>query len=205
MEVSPELYSLLLSVLEDFNGLYQKGLNIKLLGISCGQAVFLAKEIKIGKSGKVSIYRQSSRDVGFMQFSEIKIGEKKVWLGSVHGKTLPGDKLDTPVRLRQSEKIINFFADKSGPKVIGGDFNLMPGTLSVKMFEKFGYKNLIDDFNIKNTRNRLAWAQFHDDPNFVKQCFADYCFVSPEVKVKNFEVPYLEISDHLPLILDFEI
>ena len=39
---------------------------------------------------------------------------------------------------------------------------------------------------------------------FGKQHFADYVFVSKDVKVKKFEVPYLEISDHLPLILDFE-
>lgn len=34
---------------------------------------------------------------------------------------------------------------------------------------------------------------------------ADYCFVFPEVKIKSFEVPNIEIFDHLPLILDFEI
>jgi hypothetical protein len=30
-------------------------------------------------------------------------------------------------------------------------------------------------------------------------------FVSPEIKVKSFKVPDVEISDHLPMILDFEI
>ena len=33
----------------------------------------------------------------------------------------------------------------------------------------------------------------------------DYVFVSPEVKVIDFSVPNIEISDHLPLILDFEV
>jgi len=36
-------------------------------------------------------------------------------------------------------------------------------------------------------------------------CHSDYVFVSLEVKVKKFEVPNIEISDHLPLILDFEM
>lgn len=202
MEVSPDLCSKVVSILKDFNVFYEKDHLLLFNKIICGQAIFAAKKIGVGKSGKVSIYRQSSRDIGFMQFTELKIREKRIWLGSVHGKTLPGTKLDTPIRLKQSEKIINFFADKNGLKIIGGDFNLMPNTESIRMFEKAGYKNLIKDFNIQETRNCLSWEQF---PNNEKQHFADYVFVSLDVKVKKFEVPYNEISDHLPLILDFEV
>ena len=78
----------------------------------------------------------------------------------------------------------------------------MPNTKSIKMIKEAGYKNLIKDFGIKTTRNKLAWDQFPDEE---KQNFADYVFVSPEIKVRKFSVPNLEISDHLPLILDFEI
>jgi len=202
MEVSPALYSNLSSILKKFNGLYQKGHYIKTFGVSCGQAIFLAKRVKNGKTGKVLIYRQSIRDLGFMQFAELVIGKKKLWLGSVHGKTLPGDKLDTPTRIKQSEIIINFFAGKRGLKMIGGDFNLMPDTKSIKMIEETGYRNLTRDFNIRETRNRLCWQQF---PRDKRQHFADYVFVSSEIKVKKFEVPHNEISDHLPQILDFEI
>jgi len=202
MEVSPDLYSRLLPILKNFNVIYERGRLVGSPSIVCGQAVFVKKGIGIVRRGKVSIYRQSIRDVGFMQFAEVEIGKKKFWLGSVHGKTLPGDKLDTPVRLKQSEKIIDFFANKEGPKIIGGDFNLKPDTVSVKMFEEGGYRNLIKDFNIMETRNHLSWEQF---PDKEKQHFADYCFVSSEIKVNNFEVPNLEISDHEPLILDFEI
>jgi endonuclease/exonuclease/phosphatase family metal-dependent hydrolase len=42
-------------------------------------------------------------------------------------------------------------------------------------------------------------------PFYGKQPFADYIFITPDIKVKNFEVPDLEISDHLPMILDFDI
>jgi len=202
MEVSPESYLNLSVILKKFNGLYEKGFFIETFGVSCGQAIFLSNKIKSCKTGKVLIYRQSTRDLGFMQFAELTIGGKKIWLGSIHGKTLPGSKLDTPVRLKQSGIIINFFADKSGSKIVGGDFNLMPDTKSVKMFEEAGYRNLIRDFNIQETRNRLCWEQFPEDK---RQHFADYVFVSKDVKVDKFEVPYNEISDHLPQVLDFEI
>jgi endonuclease/exonuclease/phosphatase (EEP) superfamily protein YafD len=205
MEVSPELYSKLSSTLNDFNGLYKEGLRLKSPEIMCGQAIFARKGIMIEKSGKVFIYCQSNIDVGFLLFSKIGIGEKKFWIGNVHGKTFPGNKFDTPIRMKQSQKIIDFFEDKNEPKIIGGDFNLELDTKSLKMFEEAGYSNLVKDFDIKTTRNEFAWKQFRNTPGFVQQYYADYVFTSPEVKVKSFEVPYMEISDHLPLILDFEI
>lgn len=202
MEVTPDLFKSLLVILKDFRGVYDEGVFFKRINAMCGQAVFINKKIEIKSNGKVSIYRQSSRDLGFMQFAEIGAGEKTLWLGSLHGKTLPGNKLDTPIRLKQSEKIINFFANKSSPKIIGGDFNLMPDTKSIELIEKAGYRNLIRDFNIQETRNRLSWEQF---PEEQKQHFADYVFVSEDVKVNTFEAPPVEVSDHLPQILDFEV
>ena len=186
----------------DFKGVYKKGRTIESLSIGSGQAIFLKKGIDILSSGRVSIYRQSPTDVGFLQFVNASKNGAKFWIGGVHGKAQPGQKLDTPVRINQSAKILQFFKDKEGPKIIGGDFNLMPDTESVKMFEKAGYRNLIRVFEIKETRNRLSWEQF---PNNEKQHFADFCFVSPEIKIQNFQVTYNEISDHLPQILDFEI
>jgi len=93
----------------------------------------------------------------------------------------------------------------SGPQIVIGDFNLLPDTESIKKFEVYGYQNLIEDFAIKSTRNRIAWEQFKNEPGFVKQHYADYCFVSKDVKVKKFTVPNIEVSDHLPLILEFEV
>ena len=119
---------------------------------------------------------------------------------NVHGVAQPGDKLDNPKRIKQSREIIDFMAKIDGPKIIGGDFNLELMTESVAMFEKNGYRNLIKEFNIKTTRNRLIWERYPES----KQYFADYVFVNPEVKIKNFEVPQNEISDHLPLILEIE-
>ena len=38
-------------------------------------------------------------------------------------------------------------------------------------------------------------------PDFQK--FADYVFVSPDVNVESFSVPDIDISDHMPLVLEF--
>jgi len=200
MEVSPNLYNNLSTILKGFRGVYDKGLFLKEIGALCGQAVFISNKIKLASNGKISIYRQLKNDIGFMQYLELQSVNGKFWLASVHGKTRPGDKNDTRIRLNQSEKIINLFRNNNGLRIIGGDFNLNPDTKSIAMFEKAGYRNLIKDFGIKNTRNELSWEQFNN-----VQHFADYVFVSKDVKVKNFEVPYMKISDHLPQILEFEV
>jgi len=201
LEVDSKLQVKLTRLLPGFEPFYEEIMKTDYLdGEMDGQSIFVKNGIKTTCEGKEFIYRVTKDDAGILQYIEINVNGINIFIGGVHGKALPGTKIDTPARLKQSQKIIDFFAKKKGLKIIGGDFNLNPDTKSVKMFEEAGYKNLIRDFDIKNTRNELSWKQFNN-----VQHFADFCFVSPEVKVKSFEVPYNEISDHLPLILDFEI
>lgn len=204
-EVSPNFLNDLKLWLPGYSCFYEKGRIAVFDGLIYGQAIFLKAEIETDEAGKTKLYNQLGDDIGFLQYQSLHSDNKKLWLGNVHGKTKPGNKKDTKSRLKQSERIINFFKDKAGPIIFGGDFNLLPDTRSVKMFEDSGYRNLIKEFKIKSTRNELSWKQFENDPGFVKQYFADYVFVSPEVKVRSFEVPNIEVSDHLPLILEFEI
>ena len=148
--------------------------------------------------------------VGVAETFKLSLGLNDLHISNIHGISQPGDKKDNPARIRQTEQIINNNSKMNGPRIIGGDFNLLPDTRSIKMFEDQGYLNLIKKNKIKTTRNAHAWIQAKemvaDGYRFYgEQKFADYVFVSPEIKVKNFEVPNIEISDHLPLILDFEI
>ena len=145
---------------------------------------------------------KNTQGTGLAVYTQIQNGNKTLHVCNVHGVSQPGDKTDNKNRLQQSLEIINFFKEIKGLKIIGGDFNLEFDTQSVKMFEENGYKNLIKDFNIPTTRNRLTWEKY---PEEGKQYFADYVFVSPDVPIKEFSVPNIEISDHLPMILDIEL
>ena len=120
---------------------------------------------------------------------------------NIHGAPLPGNKKDNKYRLKQSKMILETLINVPGKKIIGGDFNLDLETESVKLFENAGYRNLIREYRIKTTRNNISWAQY---PKEEHQLFADFVFVSPEVKVKNFEVIDNEVSDHLPMILEID-
>lgn len=159
------------------------------------QATYTKKNIEVLSSGTIL---EDQKGTGLGIFQEIKVGENKIFVTNFHGISKPGDKLDNPERILQSESLINFWKEKPGMKIIGGDFNLFPETESIKMFEKNGYKDLIKDYKIPTTRNKLAWEMYPDNP----QLFSDYVFVSPGIEVKSFSVIENEISDHLPLILE---
>lgn len=89
--------------------------------------------------------------------------------------------------------MIRGFVDKTdNPKILCGDFNLNPDTESLSIIEK-GMKNLIKDYSITSTRTSL-----YEKPGK----FADYCFISPDIEVKDFKVLPEEVSDHAALYLE---
>ncbi len=200
MEFTPELAVKVSKILKNYNCFVEKGAFFKSFKVTDCQVIFTKGNLEILSSGRLALTTNLTVSTGYASYITFKKQGRIVNLLNVHGKSLPGHKMDTPTRLKQSKTIIDFLKAKSGPKVIGGDFNLMPDTKSIAMFENAGYRNLIKDFGVKNTRNKLSWRQFNN-----LQYFADFVFVSKEVKVNKFEVPYMEISDHLPQILDFEV
>ncbi|MFY9463395.1 MAG: endonuclease/exonuclease/phosphatase family protein [Candidatus Sungiibacteriota bacterium] len=121
-------------------------------------------------------------------------------LAHIHGTAYPGDKRDTPERIAQSQKIIDFLADERGEKILGGDFNLMPDTESIRMIERTNLRNLITDFHITTTRSPLSYGHY---PASDRQYFADFAFTSPSIRVNGSHVPQIEISDHLPLVIEY--
>lgn len=139
-------------------------------------------------------------DNGFALYTELAVGTKPVHILNLHGIPHPG-KLDTPARITQSQAFIDFFKNKQGARIIGGDLNVLPETQSVQMFGNSGYRDLIEEYRIKTTRNRLVWERFPDNPLY----YSDYIFMDTNTTVRNFTVPDMEISDHLPLILEIQL
>ncbi len=163
------------------------------------QATYVGKNINILSS---EILFEGQKDCGLGIYLRVEFNNKyPVHICNFHGLSKPGDKLDNLNRLNQSQKLIDFFKEKKGLKIIGGDFNLLPETKSLRMFEENGYRDLIKEFKVLSTRNHFAWDMYPDNPQY----YSDYVFVSPNVKVKEFSVPDIEISDHLPMILEMVI
>jgi len=128
---------------------------------------------------------------------ELNILGKKLQIINVHG-LYSRDKQDSARTVAQSKYILNAAQRKKIPTIIAGDFNLFPDTKSIKMISK-KYRNLITENNISSTR-----PDFNDGTDKGNNV-VDYVFVDKNIKVNNFEVLNTNISDHLPLVLDFEI
>lgn len=207
-EVPPELQQKLALILPNYNTFY-KSIRVKNKFTEYyGQSVFVKKGIKIIKNEVAEIFKNRKPNYGFLQIVDLELNGNKISVGNLHGRPQPGHKLDTKTRIAQSKRISESFENRVGIKIIGGDFNLEPETRSVKIIEESGFLSLISKFKIPTTRNEVAWRQSKENDRngivkyYKKQYFADYCFVSPDTKVKSFEVPNVDISDHLPLILE---
>ena len=163
-----------------------------------GLASFIKKEIKIKDKGEIIIhpgieknYQQHARN---MQYFIIDHNNKDFLICNLHGLWNGQGKTDTEDRLNQSNNIKLFLDKRSENIILCGDFNLLPETKSIQILEN-NLINLIKVHNIKSTR-----SSFYKKP--LKH--ADYIFVGSNIKVNKFEVLQDEISDHLPLRLDFE-
>lgn len=172
-----------------------------------GLAIFVRKDLPLKNCRNYFLYKDTASKVIKKDFSDVPVNiqllnftkeSKEFIVCNFHGTSFPGSKLDTPLRVEQSQKIRNLLKEKGCAKIIVGDFNLLPDTQSIYILEN-DLRNLIKEYNIERTRSRLDL--FYGKGDFQK--FADYTFVSSEVLVSNFQVPDIEISDHLPMIVEF--
>lgn len=170
--------------------------------VDAGEAIFVKTSLLVVSSGGFRTYAQGgSVDAdlritvtGNCQHVTVQTPDD-VLITTVHGLWQGNThKRDTPERLYQSQTILTFFKEHDLPKILCGDFNLMSNTESVRMLERSGLRNLIQDFSITDTRGPLYTKELR---------FADYVFVSPQINVRSFSVPVVSISDHLPMVLDF--
>jgi len=132
-----------------------------------------------------------------VQIVELKIENKILQIINIHW-TYSKNKLDSKRSTKQIEKIIKIIERKNIPTIILWDFNLFPETEWIKILSS-KFKNLIFENNIKSTR-----PEFKDNLDEWNN-IVDYIFVNDKIKVNTFEVINTDISDHLPLILDFDI
>jgi endonuclease/exonuclease/phosphatase family metal-dependent hydrolase len=93
-------------------------------------------------------------------------------------------------QLQDLHKIISK-AEK--PVIVAGDFNVLWGDRELELF-------------LSATGLRSANSNgYPSHPSRSPRRQLDYIFHSPQIRVSNFEVPRIKLSDHAPLICEFEI
>lgn len=169
-----------------------------------GNATFVRRTLEIVEESSVYVYRgaddlhpddQRGRARRAI-VTKIKTPEdQRYTIINLHGLWQAGtNKADNPDRFEQSRRLRAVIDQSDAPVIIAGDFNLLPDGQSMAILEE-GMRNLIKEYNVTSTRSSLY-------PKPIR--LADYILVSPEIKVIDFKVLEDEVSDHLPLALEWK-
>lgn len=112
---------------------------------------------------------------------------------SVHGYHVKEHKNGNEETLAACKMIADYGDNVEGPVIIAGDFNLVPESESMKVFDD-NYVNLCTKNNVLTTRNHLT----------TKSETCDY-ILTKDLSVDSFSVLEDEVSDHKALIANVSL
>jgi endonuclease/exonuclease/phosphatase family metal-dependent hydrolase len=132
-----------------------------------------------------------------LQHAKITTPDGELNVFNLHGTwDLDGDNYSQK-RQQMSQAIVKAVKDK--PKVIlAGDTNARPTNRAIQEIEK--YLHSVFGHELKSTFN----MKHKDDPGYATSA-VDMVLVSSDIKVLNKTCSDVDISDHLPLIVELEI
>ncbi len=145
------------------------------------------------KQGNALIYKDKYEGVKFHHFNvgtktliiELELDNVVIFL--VHLA------LGRKTRFKQINQLYKLIKSQEKEVIIGGDFNLMWGEEEIELFlEASGLVN----------PNKEKLASF---PSWNPKKHLDFILHSKGIRVNEFKIPIISLSDHLPLILDFDI
>ncbi|MBI2124002.1 MAG: endonuclease/exonuclease/phosphatase family protein [Candidatus Wildermuthbacteria bacterium] len=171
-----------------------------------GNAIFVNTERAIrsvAETGDRMVYGKRDSMKGFdletiprnVQYVVLELrGGKRLTVFNWHGLWETIGKADTPRRVEQFRVLERFVRGFPGPKILGGDGNTFPESMSSSILAQAGWESLVLTHAIKSTRSsaytRGDQNGYHADDIFVRG-----------VNELRFELPEVVVSDHLPLVL----
>lgn len=134
-----------------------------------------------------------------IQCCEVEVNKKTINVCNLHGIWgLSGE--DSPERLKMSEVITDLIQDKDNV-ILAGDFNLRPNTKTIENIEKHLTNIFKDELATSFNLKRKNLEKF---PGYATSV-VDMIFASKDLKIIFHNCPQVDVSDHLPLICEFEI
>jgi endonuclease/exonuclease/phosphatase family metal-dependent hydrolase len=133
-----------------------------------------------------------------LQEATISVGGEDIKLINVHGPVNFDGTADTERRLKMKELILAHATQRT---IVAGDFNIQPQTqtirdLAAQLTDVFADYPRTTSFNVKRKNLDLY-------PGYA-QAVVDMMFVSPNWTVKTAVMPEVDVSDHLPLVVELE-
>lgn len=96
-------------------------------------------------------------------------------------------------RMRQIVQLNGMVKHCRKPFIVAGDFNIFWGNDEIELFLR---ASGLENANVKKIPTYPSWRPKKE---------LDFILYSKDIKVKDFKVEKTILSDHLPIILDFEI
>lgn len=177
--------------------------------IDIGNAIFskypITKEktvflnVSYGEYDTVPIGGDFSKHPKNMQCCEIRVNGQTLYVGNLHG--IWGlDGVDNEDRLRMSDLIVKEVKDKKNV-ILAGDFNLKPNTKTIQKIEE--HLTNVFEGELETTFN-LERKDLERFPGYAT-AVVDMIFTSQDLTVTKHTCPKVDVSDHLPLIIEVEV
>lgn len=125
-------------------------------------------------------------------------GGKKLRLANHHGYHL-FDPLGDAASIKAMQKVADTLAGLEGPLIFCGDLNVTPDSRALKPLRNLPLRNLTTEYKVKHTLSPVHYVAAGEN------VACDYIFVSEGVRVRHFAVSEALVSDHKPLIIEFEL
>jgi endonuclease/exonuclease/phosphatase family metal-dependent hydrolase len=96
-------------------------------------------------------------------------------------------------RHHQLQELYKLVKTTKKPHIVAGDFNPLRGSHEMELFQAAAGLR---------SANKAGLPTF---PSWAPKQQLDYIFYSKGIEIKNFQIPSVTYSDHLPLVCDFEV
>ena len=96
-------------------------------------------------------------------------------------------------RHKQLAELYELVKNTEGPHIVAGDFNALWGEDEINLF--LAATGLVNA-NLESAPSFPSWAPSRH---------LDFVLHSPEIRPTRFWMPDVQLSDHLPLVLDFDL
>lgn len=101
--------------------------------------------------------------------------------------------LNYKTRQAQILHLYNMIKETNRPYIVAGDFNAFMGENEIQL--------LMSASGLQNA-DKTMQPSF---PSWKPRRHLDFILHSPQIRINRFEMPRVKLSDHLPLIIDFDV
>lgn len=96
-------------------------------------------------------------------------------------------------RQHQMHHLVSLVRSSRKPVIVAGDFNTLSGSEEIDLFAAAA------GLHSANLHNRASWPSSHPYRQL------DFILYSQGVRMLDFDIPKVQLSDHLPLLFDFDM